>query len=157
MKRLKQLTQDYVTEMRAASCVRDVATQAPAIHCLIVEDDDTDAEMSLHAIGSVGDVTAILAKTGDDAMNLLMEAEQGFRPLFDIVFVDLKLHGSETQGGDVIKRIAKRFPKTHTIIVSGTVTADAINSLAGCYVGIVSKPLVADNMEEILGKHRMRK
>lgn len=127
------------------------------INCMIVEDDEFDAELTMRAVQTISDVKAVLARNGDEAINYLMEAEQGFRPRFDLVFVDLKLSGSETQGADVIKRIAKRFPKTHTIIVSGTVSADAINSLAGCYVGIVSKPLVADNMEEIVDKHRMRK
>lgn len=153
------MTQNLVRELSADAKTRPSvrgATMPSLVNCLIVEDDQNDAELSLEAIGNVGGVVALLARTGDEAMQLLQEAEGEFRPKFDIVFVDLKLAGSEAQGVDVIKKIQRQFPRTHTIIVSGTMSTDVLNQLQGSYFGIVSKPLQRDNLDEILNKHRMR-
>lgn len=144
-----------VRDIRAENVCRGKSSAVP-VNCLIVEDDESDAILSLEAVGSVGGVSAMLARSGDEAMALLKEAAEGFRPPFDIVFVDLKLAGSDAQGIEVIRRIRQRFPHTHCIIVSGTMTPADFDALRGTYVGIVSKPLHHDNLQEIISKHHLR-
>lgn len=154
MKRLQQITQQIIDgtlpSLRGEPLRRSV-------NCMIVEDDSNDATMALEAVGSVGNVEAILAHTGDEAVDLLNQSISGFRPRFDIVFVDLRLQGSEAQGIDVIRRIRDQFPQTHTVIMSGNISQGVMDALGGAYVGVVSKPLMPENLEDIISKHRMRR
>lgn len=153
MKRLQQITQQIIDGTLPS--LRSAPLRRP-VNCLIVEDDSNDAIMALEAVGSVGAVEAMVAKSGDEAIGLLNESVAGFRPKFDIVFVDLRLNGSEAQGQDVIRQIRERFPQTHTVIMSGYLSQGVVDALRGAYVGIVSKPLMPECLEEIISKHRMR-
>lgn len=127
---------------------------------LIVEDDPSDAELAAIAVRAVGHVTATVAKTGDEAIDLLNRAKAGDRPPFQICFLDLNLVGSAAQGYQVLTHIRKISPQIHVIIVSGYIDQGVINFLAndrnaGGYVGIITKPLHEANLKEILAKHRM--
>lgn len=157
VQRVAHIVRQLADQLREeAKC--DGASQSACriVNCLIVEDEESDAVLSLDAISTVGGVSATLARTGDDALRMLAEAESGVRPPFDIVFVDLKLNDSEAQGQEVIERIRTRFPKTHTVIISGYLGQNVLDSLKGGYVGIVQKPLERTNLTEILSKHRLR-
>lgn len=138
------------------------APDADSFHpnCLIVEDDDNDAELAALAIEAVGNVSATIAKTGDEAIDLLNKAVAGDRPPFHIVFLDLNLIGSAAQGYHVLTHIRKIAPHIHVVIVSGFIDQGILNFLArdagtGGYIGIVTKPLHRANLKEILAKHRM--
>lgn len=155
-----------VRDVRAA---RDIEAQtrppvplSEMVSCLIVEDNEADALLTLEAVASVGGVEATLAVCGDEALRLLQESKNHFRPEFDIAFVDLRLAGSRTQGTDLITQLRTSFPKTHIIVVTGALGQEATEFLAseqqkGAYIGLVTKPLVRENLCEILDKHRMRK
>lgn len=154
VQRVAHIVRQLAEELRKTDCAE--ASACRPVNCLLVEDDENDALLSLEAIGSVGGVIATLAKTGESAVQMLNEAQAGDRPLFDIVFIDLQLNGSEVQGQQLIERIRQQFPKTHTVIISGHLGQAVLDSLRGGYVGVVQKPLERDNLTEILAKHRMR-
>lgn len=154
MKRLQKVVQDIVNGTLPG--VRCEPLRNRPVHCLIVEDDESDAALSVAAVDAVNGVTALLATTKEEAINLLSQSEEGVRPHFDFVFCDLKLQGSTDRGCEVIKQISQRFPKSHTIVVSGHFDSVIVDKLKGCYVGFISKPLQADNLDEILKKHRLK-
>lgn len=155
VQRVAHIVRQLADELRKTSCEADASTRH--VSCLLVEDDNNDATMSLEAIGSVGGVEATLARSGDDAMKMLHDAETGLIRPYDIVFVDLKLQGSDAQGQHVIEQIRQHFPKTHIVIISGYLGQSVLDTLKGGYVGIVQKPLERDNLTEILDKHRLRR
>lgn len=159
MKRLQRAVLEYRDHMKAEARAAGAATEflSRPVNCLIVEDDEMDAELSMAAVGSVGGVTATLATSGDQAMTMLED-----HPDFDIAFIDLRLVGSKVQGTDLISAMRQQFPRTHIIIVTGTLGPDTTEFMAkeaqqgrGTYFGIIHKPLHHDNLEEILSKHRM--
>lgn len=128
------------------------------VNVLLVEDDEADAFLSLEAVSAVGGVAAMLARTGDDAMNLLDEAKHGLRPQFDMMFVDMKLCGSRAQGLDLVERVRKDFPSTHIVVVTGTLDEQAAYLMENAgYVGFIRKPLMRENLGDILCKHHLRK
>lgn len=158
MQRVAHIVRQLADQLRKdAECESQAAASCRTINCLIVEDEESDAVLSLEAISSVGGVAATLARSGDEALRMLTEAEAGDRPKFEIVFVDLKLNGSEVQGKEVIEQIRRRFPQTHTVIISGYLGQNVLDALRGGYAGIIEKPLVRENLAEILDKHRLRR
>ncbi len=169
MKRVVCIAEKLVAELRQVKAeeVRATGKAAEAAkagadfipNCLIVEDDEADAELSADAVRAVG-VNATIARSGDEAVRLLDMAKAGDRPPFHIVFLDLNLVGSAKQGYDVLRHIRRIAPAIHVIIVSGYIDQGVINFLAGDkssggYLGIITKPLHRANLSEILAKHRM--
>jgi CheY-like chemotaxis protein len=168
MKRVFCIADKLVKELRAVNAeetahLKKALPGAPGQfepNVLIVEDDENDAQLSALAIRAVGGVSATIAKTGDEAIDLLNKAKAGDRPPFHICFLDLNLVGSAAQGYEVLRHIRKISPKIHVIVISGYIDQGVINFLAsdkgsGGYIGIITKPLHEANLRDILAKHRM--
>ncbi len=127
--------------------------------CLLVEDDDNDAVLSLNVLEAMG-VGVARAKTGEEAIRLLNQSKGPSISDFDIVFLDLVLRGGFIQGLQVFEHIRNNFPSTHTVIVSGYVTPEVIELISmhngkGGYVGFITKPLHEMDVKEIFQKHRI--
>lgn len=165
VRRIACITEKLVQALRSVTIAEQtnppVDTLSFQPNCLIVEDDPNDSFLSQTAVEAVGGVKVTVAKSGDEAISLLKEAQQGFRPLFHIVFLDLNLIGSTAQGYEVLSFLRIHMPKTHTVVVSGYVDDGIIQHLVGKkektsgYVGIIHKPLQKEDLREILAKHRM--
>lgn len=167
MKRVFCIAEKLVKDLRAVNAEETAhlaksgaAPSAFTPNVLIVEDDENDAELAAEAVRAVDNISATIAKTGDEAIRLLNAAKEGDRPPFHICFLDLNLIGSAAQGYQVLSHIRKISPQIHVIIVSGYIDQGVINFLAkdtgsGGYIGIITKPLHKANLREILSKHRM--
>jgi CheY-like chemotaxis protein len=153
---VQQLIEDYRECNRveaAASCVRKLP------HCLIVEDERSDIELTEYALNKLG-VSWDVARTGEDAIKLLDRSKDPLKPDFDIVFLDLVLRGSAAQGIQVLEHVRKHFPSVHVVLVSGYVDSAILNLVAkhkgqGAYLGIVTKPLNIADATEIFKKHNL--
>lgn len=167
MKRVFCIAEKLVNELRqvreeehAEAAVATANHENFQANVLIVEDNESDAELAAEAVRAVGNITATIASSGDEAIRLLNSAKAGEGPPFHICFLDLNLIGSAAQGYQVLSHIRKISPQIHVIIVSGYIDQGVINFLAkdagsGGYIGIITKPLHKANLKEILTKHRM--
>lgn len=129
------------------------------VHCLLVEDNENDGDLTMRVLKRVG-VKTEWARTGDDAMKLLSASRDPKHPDFDIIFLDLILRGGGVQGEEIFKRVRQEFPTIHIVLLTGNVTQvilDLINSSRGIggYVGLVPKPLRKDDAQEVLSKHHL--
>lgn len=128
--------------------------------CLLVEDDVSDAALSEHALKQLP-VDLKIAVSGDEAIKLLDASLDPKHPDYDIVFLDLLLRGSAKQGIQVLEHIRKNFPTVHVVLVSGHIDQGVLDLLTsykkgrGGYLGVVSKPLVVEEVQDILHKHRL--
>lgn len=127
--------------------------------CLLVEDDPFDAELSSRALKQLP-LDLKVATNGDEAIRLLDASKDPKHPDYDIVFLDLMLKGSAAQGIQVLDHIRKNFPSVHVVLVSGHIDQGVLNLItshkgSGGYIGVVSKPLVEEEVEDILKKHRL--
>lgn len=171
MKRIVSITQQLVEELRQVKREEDETTHGakpgatpvldfPFIpNCLIVEDDDNDAELSERALRAMG-AEVSRARTGDEAIRMLQESIDPRRPNFHIIFLDLNLVGSTPNGtGDhVLKFVRSRFPTLHVVVVSGYIDEGTINFMTrdpGGYIGVIRKPLEQMDVAEIFQKHRL--
>lgn len=148
------ITKDLIRQLDAI-----YARGEKPVHCLLVEDDQDDGNLTMRVLKRVG-VKTHWAKTGDDAMALLTASKDPEHPDFDIVFLDLVLKGGGAQGEQIFKRVRAEFPSVHIVLLTGNVThniLDLINSSRGIggYVGLVPKPLKKDDAEEVLTKHHL--
>lgn len=163
VKRLVSITQKLVDELREIDAEEKhggalSGSVGPIIpNCLVVEDDDSDAELTTRALHAMG-AEVIRAKTSEEAISLLRKSKTPEQPDFNMVFLDLNLVGSNQSGYHVLKFIRERFPKLHVVIVSGYIDEGLINYIArdpGGYIGIIKKPLEKMDVKEIFLKHRM--
>lgn len=124
--------------------------QCPRPRALIVEDDQNDAELMTEALRAMG-VDSWVVGDAYEAMNVL--GKESFR----ILFLDLKL--PKIHGTQLLRQIRDNYPDTHTIIVTGTLDPWSASELAeiGGYCGLVTKPLIRADVEEILRKHNYKK
>jgi DNA-binding response OmpR family regulator len=125
-----QLIEDY------REINREQAAQAGRLpNCLIVEDDDSDIELTEYALKPLG-VTWKTARTGEEAMRLLNESK------------------------DPKKHVRRNFPSVHIVLVSGHVDSGILDLVRkhkgqGAYLGIVTKPLNREDAVEIFKKHNL--
>jgi CheY-like chemotaxis protein len=172
MKRIVSITEELVRELREARQEEvQSAEYIPAgtgggadgcefvPTCLIVEDDVSDAELSQRALEAMG-ARVRVAKTGDEALQLLSESKDPTRPDFDIIFLDLNLVGSTATatGYHVLKFVRQQFPRLHVVLVSGYIDQGILNFLSrdpGGYIGMIQKPLQKMDVQEIFQKHRL--
>lgn len=127
--------------------------------CLLVEDDASDAALSVYALKQLP-VDLKIAASGDEAIKLLDASLDPKHPDYDIVFLDLLLRGSAKQGIQVLEHIRKNFPTVHVVLVSGHIDQGVLDLITsykgrGAYLGVVSKPLVVEEVQDILHKHRL--
>lgn len=158
MKRFVSIVQQLIEDYRECNRVEALASGRKMPHCLIVEDESTDIELTEYALQKLG-VTWQIARTGEDAIHLLDQSKDPLKPDFDIVFLDLVLRGSAAQGVQVLEHIRSHFPSIHVVLVSGYVDAGVLQLVAkhkgqGAYLGIVTKPLNVADATEIFKKHR---
>lgn len=124
-------------------------------HALVVEDDAGDAELTMRALEAVGAMVTV-ARTGDEALELLKKSLESDEEKFDVVFLDLALHGSIHQGYDVMKYVREHMPTTHIVVVTGTVDVRDIARESG-YIGVVQKPLERIDARKIVAYARPEK
>lgn len=154
MNRIVSITRQLVEELREIQ-----REEALIPNCLIVEDDDNDAELSRIALEAMG-AKVHRVKTGDEAIKILDASQDPDRPDYHIVFLDLNLIGSSHMGTGyhVLKHVREKFKKLHVVIVSGYIDEGLINFITrdpGGYIGIIQKPLERADVKEIFAKHNL--
>lgn len=159
MRRIVSITEQIVRDIRAAETSGTTTASHKIPNCLIVEDDLMDAELTSRSLMLMGiDVT--VAHSGQEALAFLEESKNPLRPKYDIIFIDLKLHGT-MDGIEILKAVKRQFPAIHTVIVSGYLGNDDLQRFLSQgkdkigYVGMVSKPLERMDVEEIIEKHKL--
>jgi CheY-like chemotaxis protein len=154
VKRIVRIAEQLLEDYRILN--REECEHLPTPHCLVIEDEPHDAEMSRLALEAVG-VEVKVTASGDEAIRLLADSKNPLMPDYDMVFLDLVLRGSSNQGIDVLRFIRANFPKLHVVIVSGHLSRGIMDYLTqmseGGYIGIITKPLHEMNVREILEKH----
>lgn len=161
MQRIMQVAEKLVADLREANREDETAfhlrNKEFVPHCLLVEDDPGDADLSKIALKAVGAEVQV-ATSGDEAIQLLDDSATPGIPDYHIVFLDLVLRQSVAQGIHVLQYIRKKFPKLHVVLVSGHIDESILNFISrqgGGYIGIITKPLHRVNVREIMEKHRM--
>lgn len=79
---------------------------------LIIE-DDPDFSMSLELVLGLSDLTAVRAKSAEEALSLLAEKEIGIR----LAFMDIKLPGMD--GIECLQRIRSGWPDIACVVMTG--------------------------------------
>lgn len=149
MKEFINVTKPLVDELKksAALCESPSCPQKP--YALIVEDNPQDAELMQLALSAMG-CPSVVVGDADQAMAMMASDH------YPLLFLDLKL--PRIHGTQLLRQIRDLYPKTHTVIVTGTLDSWSTGELAqiGGYCGLVHKPLEKENVEEILRKHNLK-
>ncbi len=160
MKRLMNITTQLIRDLLEAGKLdaSENSKRHRPPNCLLVEDDEADANLAIDALSKVNCVP-VVARSGEEAMELLNQSKDPEIPNFEIVFLDLSLLGV-AHGLDVLKHIRKYFPSIHTVLVSGHIDESVMNLVnhydgQGGYVGVVKKPLRTTSVNEIFKKHNI--
>lgn len=145
MTRFIELTDTLIKELQALN-------HPPC--ALLIEDDPLDAELMATTLEQMG-VKVSVANTGDKAIRVLEESLRPTNPDLNIVFLDLRLPG--TDGPEILKRIRQLAPCLPVIVVTGAVDSPMIAEAAKCgYIGLVEKPLHKVDVQEILRMHQIK-
>lgn len=111
---------------------------------ILIIDDNIEVADSLRQLLILNGVTALLATTGQEGLDLLKEIEPTL-VLLDSVMPDMS-------GEDVLRIIHQRFPDADFPVVAFTATAqlDANAAADAGYDGYINKPFVVDKLMEDL-------
>jgi len=116
---------------------------------LIVDDEAVVRNGIKRALQNKG-ITASLAKTGVEALNLLEEKS------FDLILLDIRL--PEMDGLEVLKSVRANHPQTNVIMITGYPTIDtAVRCIKLGALDYLIKPFRLDDLETALKKIEQKK
>jgi EAL domain-containing protein (putative c-di-GMP-specific phosphodiesterase class I)/FixJ family two-component response regulator len=126
-----------------------------ALRILVVEDQNFQRKMIVHMLRSLGAGEVRQASNGRQALEM-MQAEHALP--FHIVLCDLDM--PEMDGMEFIRHLAKLYPATSAVVISGMDYAviASVEKMARSYgiklLGIIEKPTSLDQLEELLELHQ---